>query len=567
VIVGVVPDVPALAGRTFHYAVPATMAGRVEIGTLVRVPLAGRRIGGWVVDVDIASDVPEASLKPIAKVTGVGPRADVIELARWAAWRWAGRLSNLLTAASPPGAVVALAAPARRPPAPALRFEPAGPVTVVRTPPAADLLDLLASICALGPAVIVCPTVALATHYGSRLRKAGVEIALAPRDWARIAAGGCSAIGARAAVWAPVPDLAAIVVLDEHDEVLADERAPTWHARDVAVERARRAGVPCVLCSPLPTLEALALGPEIEPTVASERAGWGRIHVIDRSSEDPFRSGPFSESLTAWLRRAGRVVCVVNRTGRAASLSCKTCGHATVCERCAAGVAQDAERTLVCRRCGTTRPQVCQRCGSTKLASRRPGTARLAEELSSLLQEPVAEVTGAARDGDVPTGRVIVGTEAALHRVGDVSTVVFLDFDAELLAPRYRASEHALGLLARAARVVGGRAGDGRVVVQTREPDHEVIRAVVLARPEEVGEIERVRRRALGFPPFSAIAQVSGAAAEEFVRQLVGVELLGPSDGSWLVRAPDHRTLCDGLASVPHPGGRELRVAVDPLRI
>jgi primosomal protein N' (replication factor Y) len=150
-----------------------------------------------------------------------------------------------------------------------------------------------------------------------------------------------------------------------------------------------------------------------------------------------------------------------------------------------------------------------------------------------------------------------------------MGVVAFLDFDQELLAPRYRAAEQALGLLVRAARVLGGRRPGSRLVIQTRVPGHPVVQAALHADPDRVATEERGRRRALGYPPFAALAAVSGAAAETFVANLgrpLGIEVLGPADGRWLLRAADHRTLCDALAATTRPPGR-LRVEVDPLRV
>jgi primosomal protein N' (replication factor Y) len=144
--------------------------------------------------------------------------------------------------------------------------------------------------------------------------------------------------------------------------------------------------------------------------------------------------------------------------------------------------------------------------------------------------------------------------------------VAFLDLDAELLAPRYRAAEQAMALVARAARLVGGKAGGGRLLLQTKLPRHEVVQAALLADPERLSNAEAHRREPLGWPPFTALAHVSGPPSEEFVRALSGVQVLGPADGAWLVRAPTHDALCAALAAVPRPGGR-LRVAVDPLRL
>jgi primosomal protein N' (replication factor Y) len=162
--------------------------------------------------------------------------------------------------------------------------------------------------------------------------------------------------------------------------------------------------------------------------------------------------------------------------------------------------------------------------------------------------------------------RIQVGTEALLHQVPRADVVAFLDFDQELLAPRYRAAEEALALLARAARVLGGRRRAGRLVLQTRLPDHEVVQAAVHADPYRVAAVEHERRRILGYPPAAAMAAVSGAAADEYVEGIEGIEALGPRDGTWLLRAPDHDTLLDALASAPRPSGR-MRLDVDPLRV
>ncbi len=225
---------------------------------------------------------------------------------------------------------------------------------------------------------------------------------------------------------------------------------------------------------------------------------------------------------------------------------------------------------------------VCARCGATRMKALRLGVTRVREELEALAGVAVAEVWGpAASDGAeedrVRRARVVVGTEAALHRVRDADAVVFLEFDSELLAPRFRAAEEAVALLARAARLVAGSSvehdGDrapGRVVVQTRQPRHPALVAAVSADPGVLATAEREVRQALGLPPFSALAVVSGQAAGPYgvaLRHAApdGVEVSGPVDGRWSVRAPAHGALCDLLSSVSRPAGR-LRVEVDPVR-
>jgi len=224
---------------------------------------------------------------------------------------------------------------------------------------------------------------------------------------------------------------------------------------------------------------------------------------------------------------------------------------------------------------------VCARCGGTRTRALRLGVTRVREELEALAGVAVAEVWGPSRRGErdprAGEAAVVVGTEAALHRVASADAVAFLDFDAELLAPRFRAAEQALGLLSRAARLVAGsgdggpgRRAPGRVVVQTRQPHHPALDAAVLADPGILSASESAVRAALGLPPCRALALVSGAAADDYGEALraaagAGVEVRGPSDGVWWVQAPDHDALCGLLASVPRPADR-LRVEVDPVR-
>jgi primosomal protein N' (replication factor Y) len=178
---------------------------------------------------------------------------------------------------------------------------------------------------------------------------------------------------------------------------------------------------------------------------------------------------------------------------------------------------------------------------------------------------------------------VAVGTEAVLHRVrpgGDrpVRLVAFPELDQELLAPRYRAAEQALWLLVRAARHVGPADGGGAVLVQTRLPDHEVVRAARDGDPAGVLTGEEARRRALGYPPFGGLAELSGdpaavATACDALRTdayRTAVTVLGPADGRALLRTPTVDALCDALAAVDLTAARalgRLRVDVDPLRV
>jgi primosomal protein N' (replication factor Y) len=578
-VVRVLPDVPAI-NKEFDYLVPDRFGAEIRVGTVVRIQLHGRRVGGWVVAGDVEPP-PGVALKPLAKVTGWGPSSDVVDLAEWAAWRWAGRRAHFLKTASPDFAVRGLPptlVTGSTIPVPAVddgglvadALARPGRRAVLRLPPASDLLPVVMAGVRRGPTLVVTPSTAMASGLAAQLRRAGVPVALVPRDWPQAAAGAPVVVGARAAAWAPCPGLAAVVVLDGHDEGLQQEQAPTWHAGVVAAERAQRAGVPCLVVSACPPLEQLAWGPLIVPSRTVERAGWAPLEVLDRRRDDP-HTGLYSPRLVGLVRDGGRVLCVLNRKGRARLLACANCRELTRCENCGAAVTQASDGDpplLICKRCGVTRPPVCLNCDSTRLKHLRVGVTRAREELEALAGRPVGEVT--SETDDVPDTPVLVGTEAVLHRVSQVDGVAFLEFDQELLAPRYRAAEEAMALLARASRLVGGRHRGGRVLVQTRLPQHEVLLAALTADPGRLALSEAGMRAALRLPPETAVALVSGDAAAAFVEGMVqaarpDVEILGPDAGRWMIRAPDHDTLLSALAGVPHPPGR-LRVEVDPLR-
>jgi primosomal protein N' (replication factor Y) len=582
--------------------VPEEAAGIVRVGTIVRVPLHGRRVRGWVVADGVEPEADPSELRPLAKVVSAGPPADVVELCRWAAWRYAGPLSLMLRAASPPNVVPASTVPeleaAVFPPAPV----PAGlgpavvdESNVVAWPPAADRRDLVRSLVASeGSTIVVVPDARSVRLLVDELRREGRHtVALRGDDpdarrtasWDRARTGACVVVGGRVAVLAPVPDLGAVIVLDEGDEALKEERAPTWHARELALERTRRAERRCTLVSPAPTLEAIvAVGATARPERGFERNGWPRLEVVDLRDEPPGR-GLFSDALTAAIRgaveRGARAVAVLNRKGRARMLTCSRCGRLAQCEVCDAAVAE-GDAGLVCARCGTKRPRICLHCHGTRFTARRPGITRVREQLAALLpRASVAEVD--ATTADVPDADVLVGTEAVLHRVSSGSTPVelaaFLEFDQELLATRYRAAEQALWLLVRAGRVVGDRRGRGRVLVQTRVPEHDVIAAARSADATIVADAERARRRVLGFPPFGGLAEVSGAPdavdiACTALRSSSSLRVLGPAavgaSARALVQAPSTEALCDALDEVdltPARARGRLRVDVDPLRV
>ncbi len=579
--VRVLPDVSGI-NKTFDYLVPSRWAPVIRVGSLVRVDLNGRRVAGWVVDID-----PEAlegvALREISKVSSAGPPPEVVDLAHWAAHRWAGRPATVLKSAMPERMLGAYPAPSDEPvrtlpPASPLAhqaFSTAG-ITVLQLPPSHDPVDAAIAAAALGDALIVTPDVGQARRIGAAVRAAGGRIGLAGRDFAQVAASG-SVVGARSGVWSPLRSVAAVLVVDEHEESLQEERNPTWHARDVAIERARRAGVPCVLLSPAPSLAALAAADQvIRPSRAEERHGWPLVRVADQRTEEARRTGLFSDELVRLLRSERRVVCILNRKGRAPMLACASCGELVRTEdgeRLMTEVEVDGRRVLQSTD-GEERPLICAVCTGTKLKRLRLGVNRAAEELAALAGEPVGEVTAETDRDDIDRYRVLVGTEAALHRIDEADAVAFLDFDQELLAPRYRAGEQAMALVVRAARLVMRTSSDGEVLIQTRTPDHRVVRAAVSAQTDAFAAEESEVRRGPGFPPHGALAELSGAPADVFAESLrdqsledPNTHVLGPrADGRYLLRSASPEELADLLATTPRPKGR-LRVAVDPPRV
>ena len=558
----------------------------------MRVPLQGRSVRGWVVETDVESETDPARLRPLKKVVGAGPPPELVALADWAAWRWAGPVVAFLRVASPENTVPTHVGPPTGSPA----GPPAGTpvVRVRRWAPASPRGGLVAGLLAEhGSTIVVLPDARRTGALVRSLTGAGRTVVVLRSDqsdaertraWRASLAGGCVVVGGRTAVWAPVPDLGAIVVLDEGDEALKEERAPAWHARDVAIERGRRAGARVELVTPAPTVDAIVAADEIvRPARPDERAGWPVVEVVDRREEPP-GVGLLTIELGDALRRAiagGRAVCVLNRKGRARLLACVACGELVRCEACGAAVIETDDGLLTCPRCATTRPKVCLHCHATRMKAVRPGIARLREDLSALLpRATVAEVEAATQE--VPRADVLVGTEAVLHRVPvdssrPVRLVAFLDADQELLAPRVHASEQALWLMVRAARLVGVRSGPGRILVQTRVPDHEVIEAVRRGDPDRVAEPETARRAALAYPPFGGLAELSGAAgavdALATALRAGGVAVLGPVEVGTgrraLAQAPSDTVLCDALARSVREAralGR-LRVEVDPLRV
>jgi len=573
-IVRVLPDEPAV-DKEFDYllsdaVVAASPDVPIRIGTLVRIDLRGRRVKGWITALDVLP--PDGvTLSEVKKVSSVGPPADLVELATWASQQWLGSRVHFLRTATHSRIVSSVTPSAGRPiPATAPSnlatesFRRGG--AVVRMPPASDDFSLAIAAASQGRALVLVPTLARAQRLALAMKRAGVDVALHPRDWGA-SAGGRTTIGTRSAAWAPITELDAVLVLDEQDQAYQSEAAPTWHARDVVLERAKRDGARWVIASPAPSLEALTCGaPLLTADRATERAGWPIVDLVDLRDEPPSAGSWCSQHLSRTLSTGRQVVCVLNRKGRARFAYCAQCGELARSEQTGKPLGLEGDR-LVHPFDGDERPAVCSECSSTKFRRVKLGVAGVAQELERLSRRPVTEVT-AATEALPNTADLYVGTEAVLHRVESADTVAFLDFDQELLAPRYRAGEEAMSLLIQAARLVGSRDKGGRVVVQTRIPQHPVLQAAVNADPGSLARTELEVRKQLRQPPEAHWAIISGASADQFIQRLgspEGLEIRPANENRWRIRCDDRQELVDHLKNVDRPSGR-LRIEINPLR-
>ncbi len=575
----VLPDVTAV-DRAFDYSVPDALGASVRVGAIVRVPLHGRRVRGWVIADGVEAETNASKLLDVVAVVSAGPAPAVVALSEWIAWRWSGPRAAVLRSASAPNRVApdTVVAVAERE---AARDPAASTIRVLRQPPLLDRRAQVADLCAESGSTIVCVADAGRSRaLASYLSAQGLPIAIMhsfeadaarTQSWRRAAQGGCIVVGGRIAALAPVPDLAAAIVVDDADEALQEERSPTWHARDVLAERARRAGASFAVCSPVPTVEALVAAgfvagaaggtyPVERPAPDVEAGGWPRVRVVDRREEPP-GSGLLSEALATALHHAGGLaVCVLNRRGRFRLLVCASCQHLLRWDK------------------PDERPLVCPECGATKLKVLRSGVTRVREELEALVPAArVAEVDSATVE--IPDSDIVIGTEAVLHRTAvrrrRPALVAYLDLDQELLAPRYRAAAQAHWLLTRGAQLLASRPRrESLLLVQTRIPDHVVVQAMAHGDPAPVSDAEIEYRHTLAYPPFGALAELSGADEPlgmtlDVLRASGDVQVFGPADGRALVHGPDWECLADALAT-SLPVGRahgRVRAVVDPPRV
>ncbi len=440
--------------------------------------------------------------------------------------------------------------------------------------------------------------------------------------WRCIRAGEVDVvIGPRSAVFAPVPRLGLVVVDEEHETSFKQQNAPRYHARDVALVRARDAGAVVVLGSATPALESWANAQEgrygllrLRERVPGRRLPTVQVVDVGAPDEQPGGRSRFSRTLRVRLREAlaegGQAILFQNRRGFATSAACARCGFVLRCTECDLALTYHRSETrALCHLCGHERalPRACPECALPGLALRGAGTQTIEAELASIAPGAVV----ARMDSDTMTRReayeevlgrfgrrevdILVGTQMLAKGLDfpGVTLVGIVSADLSLAQPDLRANERTFQLLAQVAGRAGRGERDGRVVIQTRLPDHPAVRWAAAQDFESFAAEELRERRAHAYPPYArllrvlvrgaspeAVAARARAVQERAVRHAgTGCQVLGPApppvarvQGQWreqiLVKAPDHREIARVLAALraaPRPRARvEESYDVDP---
>lgn len=409
---------------------------------------------------------------------------------------------------------------------------------------------------AVGKGVIVLvPEIALTPQLVGRFRaRLGDEIAvlhsgLSESDrlemWRRLKSGELGvAIGARSALFAPVANLGLICVDEEHDPSFKQEEGVRYSARDMALLRGYRASAVCVLGSATPSLssEHSVRQGKMQRLRLTERAhatsAMPKVEVIDLRrfgpgpSQDPLLSLPLHRALEQNLADKGQSILFLNRRGFAPSLICADCGNIEKCPSCSVALTVHKRKGgyLSCHYCDYRRavPGRCSSCSSGRLAEEGAGTEKIEELVASSF--PTArvarldrDVAGGLKSEHVLAGMrrgeidILVGTQMVTkgHDLPQVTLVGVLNVDSALSLPDFRAAERTFHLLVQVAGRAGRADRPGRVLIQTRSPEHP---AIALAVTHDVATFvakEMDNREETGFPPFSRAALVHFDAVEE----------------------------------------------------
>ena len=412
-------------------------------------------------------------------------------------------------------------------------------------------------------ALVLLPEIALtsqfldrfAARFGSRPAEwhSGLTERTRERVWGAAASGEARVVvGARSALFLPFADLGLIVVDEEHEGAYKQEDGVIYNARDMAVVRARLEKAPVVLSSATPALETRF-------NAETGRYRWLRlpsrfgaatmpdITTVDLRREGPPRGRWLSPKAIAGVERARergeQALLFLNRRGYAPLTLCRACGHRFECPNCASWLVEHRFRAaLVCHHCGHVegRPKICPACHEADtLAACGPGVERLAEEAALLFPDIHMLVLSSDFPGGIETLRaqldaaargeydLIIGTQlvAKGHNFPLLTFVCVVDADVGLANADPRAAERTFQLLRQATGRAGRAERPGRAILQTWQPDHPVIAALVSGDAERFYREETEQRRIGGLPPFGRLAAIivsaeDRGAAEAHARSL-----------------------------------------------
>lgn len=613
--------VPRPIHTLFTYRLPKELASLVRVGGWVKVPFGRKLTQAFVVSSPQGVDAlsPGLAFEDLKEIAEVGPETEVLPEDVFALCRWASDYYG-----SPLGEVIQCAATAvflglsklKRPPkkigeflgkknrheltprqkevADQLSSLPSGQKVallkgVTGSGKTEVYLELAQRALQAGQGVLILvPEIALTPQLFQRIEKGlGVPIAL----WHSAVSEGRRrdqslalrnreirvVVGARSAVFSPIPDLGLIVVDEEHDSSYKQEDRVCYHARDLAIVRSKLTGAITVLGSATPSLETRErvregkyFYTELPDRIAA--AGLPRVELVDLC-EAPQVEGIQAHLATKTLQEmqdtleAGQQVMVyLNRRGFAAFLICKDCKKVSGCPECSVSLTvHKYSSQLRCHVCGYREPipDQCSKCQGLDLIAVGAGTESLESELPGLFSAKAnAKVLRLDRDqitsvrrlnqvlNDFRAGKanILLGTQMLVkgHDFPDVTLVVVIQADALFRWPDFRAPERALQIL----KQVAGRAGrgdkPGKVLIQTFDPEHAVLQVLAGKISEESFlENERELREVLRYPPYGRLARFrfesihrnqvidrSQKVAEELKKKLISepVEILGPSE-------------------------------------
>ena len=413
-------------------------------------------------------------------------------------------------------------------------------------------------------AIVLVPEIALTPQAVDRFRAAfGERIAVLHSGlsdgerydaWRALRSGAKTiAVGARSAIFAPLANVGAIIVDEEHEGSYKNGETPRYHAREVALVRARAAGAVVVLGSATPSLESWRNAQAGKYTLLTlpERVADARLPAVEivdmRASSrppaqglrasviDPFRrvfSEPLEAALGERLQRGEQSILLLNRRGYAAFVQCEACGDVVACPNCSITLTyhRSPER-LVCHYCRHEQPpsETCARCGGATVRQRGLGT----QQAEKLLVERYPYARIARMDVDTTSGKwahaeildrvgrgevdVLLGTQMIAKGLDfpNVTLVGVLDADVGINLPDFRASERSFQLMSQVAGRAGRGAKGGEVIIQTRVPGHHAVRCAVTHDYKAFVREELTGRKDPIYPPFTRLANVIVSGLEE----------------------------------------------------